>query len=97
MDEAIRRLEESIRLDLHHPYIVYRYDWLGFAHLLLSRTDEAIFWFEKARSIMPTAAFAHGHLASPFMRLGAKPNAPLLNSPRPASWPEAMVIRALPA
>jgi TolB-like protein/Flp pilus assembly protein TadD len=70
VEEAISLLEQIIRLDPRDPYIVYRYDWLGLAHLLLWRTNEAVAWFEKARSTMPTAAFAHGHLASAYALRG---------------------------
>jgi TolB-like protein/DNA-binding winged helix-turn-helix (wHTH) protein/Tfp pilus assembly protein PilF len=64
--EAIQPFEESIRLDPRHPYIVYRYDWLGLAHLLLSHTDQAIVWFEKARSVSPGISGSHAHLASAY-------------------------------
>jgi tetratricopeptide (TPR) repeat protein len=64
--EAIQPLEESIRLEPSNPYIVYRYDWLGLTHLLLSRTDQAIFWFEKARSVSPGISGPHAHLAAAY-------------------------------
>lgn len=38
VEEAIQPLEQSIRLDPRDPYIVYRYIWLGNAHLLQSQS-----------------------------------------------------------
>jgi len=66
VDEAIQHLEQSIRLDPRNPYIVYRYIWLGVTHLLQSRIDEAITWFEKARSISPGVPQARANLASAY-------------------------------
>jgi adenylate cyclase len=66
VDEAIPMLQQSIRLDPRNSFIVYRYDWLGSAYLLQSRTDEAIVWFEKARSINPGIANPHAHLAAAY-------------------------------
>jgi hypothetical protein len=39
-------------------------------HLLQSRTDEAIVWFEKARSAMPTTPFYHSRLAAAYALRG---------------------------
>jgi tetratricopeptide (TPR) repeat protein len=66
VEEAIQPLDQSIRLDARGPYIVYRYNWLGKAHLLQSRIDEAITWFEKARSISPGVPQARANLASAY-------------------------------
>jgi TolB-like protein/Tfp pilus assembly protein PilF len=66
VEEGIQPLEQSIRLDPRDPYIVYRYDWLGLAHLLQSHLDEAIVWFDKARGAMPAASFPHTQLASAY-------------------------------
>ena len=66
VNEAIPLLEQTIRLDPRSPYVVYWYDWLGQVHLLESRTDEAIVWFEKARSVNPAISGPHLHLASAY-------------------------------
>jgi adenylate cyclase len=66
VNEAIPMLQQSIRLDPRNPFIVYRYDWLGSAYLLQSRTDEAIVWLEKARSVNPAIANPHAHLAAAY-------------------------------
>jgi hypothetical protein len=39
-------------------------------HLLESRTDEAIFWFEKGRSAVRGGAFHHSRLASAYALRG---------------------------
>jgi TolB-like protein len=70
VDDAIPLLEQSIRLDPRDPFIVYRYDWLGIAHLLQLHTDEAIVWFEKARSVSPAISGPHLHLASGYALKG---------------------------
>ena len=70
VNEAIPLLEQTIRLDPRDPYVVYRYDWLGLAHLLDSRTDEAIVWFDKAHNLSPRLAFLHAHLASAYALKG---------------------------
>jgi adenylate cyclase len=66
VNEAIPLFEQTIRLDPRDPYVVYRYDWIGLVHLLQSRTDEAIIWFEKARSVNPAMSGPHAHLASAY-------------------------------
>ena len=66
VEEAIQPLEHSIRLDPRDPNIVYRYDWLGMVHLLQSRIDKAVVWFEKARSISPGIPDPHDHLAAAY-------------------------------
>ena len=70
VNEAIPLLEQTIRLDPRSPYVVYWYDWLGQVHLLESRTDEAIVWFEKARSVNSAISGPHLHLASAYALKG---------------------------
>jgi adenylate cyclase len=70
ISNAILPLEQSIRLDPRDPRIAYRYDWLGLAHLGLSHTDQAIFWFERARSDSPGIPVLHAHLASAYALAG---------------------------
>jgi TolB-like protein/DNA-binding winged helix-turn-helix (wHTH) protein/Tfp pilus assembly protein PilF len=66
INEAIPMLQQCIRLDPRNPFIVYRYEWLGSAHLLQSRTDDAIIWFEKARSVNAGIAGPRAHLAAAY-------------------------------
>jgi adenylate cyclase len=62
-DEAIQLIEQAIRLSPRDPSIAARYFRIGFVHLLLSRTDQAIAWLEKARSADPRYAPPHHFLA----------------------------------
>jgi len=65
VDEAIPLLEQAMRLSPRDPQSYAFYEWTGRAHLLQSRTDEAIIWFEKARSVAsPTYPFIHAFLAA---------------------------------
>src|SRR5262249_14014564 len=82
VNDAIPLLQQSIRLDPRHPFLVYRYGWLGVAHLLESRTDDAINWFEKERSANSGIAWPPSHLAPP-MASRARPNAQPPNSQKP--------------
>jgi adenylate cyclase len=50
IEDAIPIQEQAIRLSPHDPEIGLWYFRIGQAHLLQSRTDEAIVWLEKARS-----------------------------------------------
>ena len=58
MEEAIRLVEQAIRLSPRDPEIGIFYSRIGLVHLLQSRTDEAILWLEKARN----ATSAHPHI-----------------------------------
>jgi TolB-like protein len=66
VDEAIPLFEQSIRLDPRDPFIVYRYDWIGLVHLLQSRIEDAIVWFEKTRGVSPAISGPHARLASAY-------------------------------
>jgi adenylate cyclase len=70
IDEVIPLAEQAIRLSPRDPGIAYRYGLIGLVHLLQSRTDEAIVWLEKARSVVPTVPFLHSHLASAYALRG---------------------------
>jgi adenylate cyclase len=70
LDEAIRLAEQAIRLSPLDPAIGGRYLVIGTAHLLQSRTDEAIVWFEKSRNVGPLSPFVHGRLASAYALRG---------------------------
>jgi hypothetical protein len=43
---------------------------IGVAHLLQSRTDEAIVWLEKGRNLSPRLALPHAYLASAYALKG---------------------------
>ena len=58
--------EQAIRLSPRDPSIGFCYHMIGTVHLLQSRTDEAIVWFEKARSAIPTQPFPRSRLASAY-------------------------------
>jgi tetratricopeptide (TPR) repeat protein len=70
IDEAIPLLEQVIRLSPRDPHIVGRYVRIGIAHLLRSRTDEAIVWFEKAHRANPGIWDPHANLASAYALKG---------------------------
>jgi tetratricopeptide (TPR) repeat protein len=66
VDEVIPLVEKLLRLSPRDPEVsVWNY-WIGRVHLLKSRTDEAILWFEKARGANPAFAFIHAYLASAY-------------------------------
>jgi adenylate cyclase len=64
IEEAISAHEHAIRFSPNDPAIGIWYWRIGQAHLLLSRTSEAIHWLERARSVTPGLPFIHAHLAS---------------------------------
>jgi adenylate cyclase len=70
MDEGIALEEQVIRLSPRDPFNGNRYDAIGFAHLLQSRTDEAIVWLEKGCNLSPRLSFPHAHLASAYALKG---------------------------
>jgi adenylate cyclase len=70
MDEGIALEEQVLRLSPRDPFSGNRYDAIGMARLLQSRTDEAIVWLEKGRSLSPRLAFTHAHLAAAYALKG---------------------------
>src|SRR5262249_20995706 len=66
IEEVIPLMERAIRLSPRDPVIAFWYGTIGWAHLLQSRIDEAIVWFEKARSAVPKTPFFHALLASTY-------------------------------
>jgi TolB-like protein/DNA-binding winged helix-turn-helix (wHTH) protein len=70
IEEAIPLLEEAIRLSPHDPTIAAWYYRIGQAHLLQSRFDEAILWFEKAPGGNPGLWYVHAYLASAYALKG---------------------------
>jgi adenylate cyclase len=70
IDEVIPLEEQGIRLSPRDPNIGYRYLLIGTVHLLQSRTDEAIVWFEKGRGSMPALPVLHSRLAAAYALRG---------------------------
>jgi TolB-like protein/Flp pilus assembly protein TadD len=66
LNEVIPLGEQAIRLSPRALDIGYRYLLIGTVHLLQSRTDEAIVWFEKGRSAMPAVPQIRGRLAAAY-------------------------------
>jgi predicted Zn-dependent protease len=64
--ETIPLLQQAIRLSPRDARIGIWYDWIGRVHLLQSRTDEAIRWFERARIANPEQPFPPAYLASAY-------------------------------
>ena len=70
IDEAIPAQERAIRLSPRDPQIGLYYFRIGFAHLLQSRTDEAIEWCERARNATPAHPLFRALLASAYALKG---------------------------
>ncbi len=70
IDEVIPLEDQAIRLSPRDPNIGYRYLLIGTVHLLQSRTDEAIVWFEKGRGSMPAVPVLHSRLAAAYALKG---------------------------
>ena len=66
IEELIPAQEQAIRLSPRDPQIGLYYFRIGCAHLLQSRTDEAIVWYEKARSATPAHPLFRAFLASAY-------------------------------
>lgn len=70
IEETTPLVEQAIRFSPRDPFIANWYMLIGTVHLLQSGTDEAIRWLEKALSVNPELAFAHGHLAAAYALAG---------------------------
>jgi TolB-like protein/class 3 adenylate cyclase len=70
IEQAIPLEERAMRLSPRDPNIYNFYHTIGVAHLLQSRTDEAIVWFEKALIAHPGFYSAHASLASAYGLIG---------------------------
>ena len=70
IEEVIPLEEQSIRLSPRDPQIWSRYLRIGIVYLLQSRTDEAIVWFERARSANPASPLDHAYLAPAYALKG---------------------------
>jgi tetratricopeptide (TPR) repeat protein len=77
VEDAIRAQEQAIRLSPRDPYVPNWYWRIGMAHLLQSRTGEAIVWIEKARNGNPAAAGPHAWLAAAYALQGETDRAAL--------------------
>jgi tetratricopeptide (TPR) repeat protein len=66
IEEVIALEEQAIRLSPRDPRIGFRYARIGLVHLLLSRTEDAIRWLEKAVSCELEYAPGHAWLASAY-------------------------------
>jgi TolB-like protein/class 3 adenylate cyclase/tetratricopeptide (TPR) repeat protein len=70
IEETIPLEEQAIRLSPRDPMIGNWYWAIGRVHLLQSRTEEAIFWLEKACRANPGLPVAHAYLASAYALKG---------------------------
>jgi len=70
IEALIPAQEQTIRLSPRDPQIGLFYSRIGCAHLLQSRTDEAIIWCEKARSATPAHPQFRIFLASAYALSG---------------------------
>ena len=70
LEEAIPAHEQAIRLSPRDPLIGNWYAQIGRAHLLQSRTDEAIPWLEKARNTNPGQPEFHAALGAAYALKG---------------------------
>jgi tetratricopeptide (TPR) repeat protein len=70
IEEVIPLSEQAIRLSPRDPFIGIPFFQIGQVHLLQSRTDEAIVWFERARSAFPGYPVPHAWLSSAYALKG---------------------------
>jgi TolB-like protein/Flp pilus assembly protein TadD len=70
VEDAIVAQERAIRLSPRDPSIWLFYFWTGLAHVLRSRIDEAIPWFEKSHAANPEQPLPHAYLASTYALKG---------------------------
>jgi adenylate cyclase len=70
IEESILLEEQAIRLSPRDPVLGVTCWRIGSAHLLQSRIDEAIMWFEKARSDEAGLPYVHAYLASAYALKG---------------------------
>jgi TolB-like protein/Flp pilus assembly protein TadD len=69
-EQMIPAQEQALRLSPRDPGVGTWYNRIGFAHLLQSRTDEAIVWLERARSAIPATPAVHANLAAAYALKG---------------------------
>jgi tetratricopeptide (TPR) repeat protein len=66
IEETIPLMEQAVRLSPRDPRLGIFYGEIGRVHLLQSRTDEAITWYEKARNHTPAQSVIRSWLASAY-------------------------------
>jgi TolB-like protein/Flp pilus assembly protein TadD len=66
LEDSIPLQEQALRLSPRDPLIANYCFPIGVVHLLQSRTDEAILWFERARNANPTLPHARSYLAAAY-------------------------------
>jgi tetratricopeptide (TPR) repeat protein len=70
LEEVVPLMEQAMRLNPRDPQIAVICYRIGQVHLLQSRTDNAISWFERARSANPELTYVRGFLASAYALSG---------------------------
>jgi tetratricopeptide (TPR) repeat protein len=70
IDDSISFEEQAIRLSPRDQLISLWYFRIGEAHLLNSRVDQAILWFEEARDANPELPQRHAFLAAAYALQG---------------------------
>ena len=70
IEEMVPLVEHAIRLSPRDPDLHHWYTRIGLVHLLQSRIDDAIIWFEKARAANPEQSLHHSHLCSAYALKG---------------------------
>ena len=70
IDQLIPTQEQAIRLSPRDPQIGLFYSRIGSAHLLQSRANEAISWYEKARNATPAHPQFRTFLAAAYALIG---------------------------
>jgi adenylate cyclase len=70
IEEVPPLVEQAIRLSPRDPSVGHCYYVIGTVHLLQSHIDEAIVWFERARSALPTVPFQRSRLAAAYALRG---------------------------
>jgi TolB-like protein/class 3 adenylate cyclase len=70
IEEAIPLEEQAIRLSPRDPSIGVFHRQIGLAHLVQSRTNEAVLWLEKARNAAPGHPNIRAQLASAYALAG---------------------------
>jgi TolB-like protein/DNA-binding winged helix-turn-helix (wHTH) protein/Flp pilus assembly protein TadD len=66
IEDCIVAQQQAIRLSPRHPRIYGLYSRMGLAHLLQSRFEEGIFWYEKARDLLPGFPVYRAYLAAAY-------------------------------
>jgi TolB-like protein/class 3 adenylate cyclase/tetratricopeptide (TPR) repeat protein len=66
LEETIPLVEQAIRLSPSEGQRGFWYWQIGLVHLLQSRTDEAVIWFERARNQFPTRWSFRSYLAAAY-------------------------------